>query len=89
MRVILVGVSCVGKTTIGSLLAAHLGYPFFDLDQKIESHFGTSIERLQSRFLTDYSFRKEASVVLRRIVTDNPICVIASPPSGLRDGTYA
>lgn len=85
IRIILVGVSCVGKTTIGRLIAAHLGYPFFDLDQKIESYFGTSIERLQSCFLTDYSFRNKAAVVLKQIVTDNPCCVIACPPSGLQD----
>lgn len=85
MKVLLVGVGCVGKTTIGRVLADRLGYPFLDLDEEIEAHFSTSIERLQSRFLTDYSFRKEGSVVLRRIVTDNPNCVIACSPSGLRD----
>ncbi len=85
MRVLIVGVSCVGKTTIGGLLAGRLGHPFFDLDKETESHFGTSIERLQSRFLTDYSYRKEASVVLKRIVATNRDCVVALPPSGLRD----
>lgn len=55
MRVVLVGVGCVGKTTIGRVLAGRLGCPFFDLDEDIEKHFGTSIERAQARFLTDYS----------------------------------
>ena len=87
MRVLLVGVSCVGKTTIGRLLARRLGYPFFDLDEEIEKHFGTSIERLRARFLTDYSYRKETSVVLKRIVTEKQDCVAALPPSGLR-GAY-
>ena len=32
MKVLLVGVGCVGKTTIGRVLAARLGYPFLDLD---------------------------------------------------------
>jgi shikimate kinase len=85
MRILLVGVGCVGKTTIGAVLAGRLGYPFFDLDAEIETHFGTSIERLQSRFLTDYSYRKECSVVLKRITTDHPDCIIALAPSGLRD----
>jgi len=85
MRVLLVGVSCVGKTTIGRLLARRLGYPFFDLDEEIEKHFGTTIERLRARFLTDYSYRKETSVVLKRIVTEKQDCVAALPPSGLRD----
>ena len=85
MRVNLVGVSCVGTTTIGRLLADRRGWPFFDLDDEIERHFGTSIERLQARFLTGYSYRKECAVVLERIAVANSVCVIALPPSGLRD----
>ena len=85
MRVSLVGVSCVGTTTAGRLLADRRGWPFFDLDEEIERHFGVSIERLQARFLTSYSYRKECAVVLERIATANPDCVIALPPSGLRD----
>jgi shikimate kinase len=85
MRVLLVGVGCVGKTTIGAILARRLGCPFFDLDAEIESHFGASIARLQGRFLTGYTYRKECSVVLERIAVDNPSCVIALAPSGLRE----
>jgi len=85
MRIVLVGVGCVGKTTIGRSLADRLALPFFDLDEMIEKHFGTSIERLQKRFLTDYSYRKETSVVLARILEDHRDCVVASVPSGLRD----
>ena len=85
MRVSLVGVSCVGTTTIGRTLAGRRGWPFFDLDDEIERHFGVSIERLQARFLTGYSYRKECAVVLELIATANPDCVIALPPSGLRD----
>jgi shikimate kinase len=86
LRVSLVGVSCVGTTTIGRILADRRGWPFFDLDDEIERHFGTSIERLQARFLTGYSYRKECAVVLERIATANSNCVIALPPSGLRWG---
>ncbi len=85
MRVSLVGVSCVGTTTIGRILADRRGWPLFDLDDEIERHFGRSIERLQARFLTGYSYRKECAVVLDRIATANSDCVIALPPSGLRD----
>jgi len=84
LRVSLVGVSCVGTTTAGRFLAGRRGWPFFDLDEEIERHFGASIERLQGRFLTGY-YRKECAVVLERIATANQDCVIALPPSGLRD----
>ena len=85
LRVSLVGVSCVGTTTIGRILAERRNWPSFDLDDEIERHFGISIERLQARFLTSYDYRKECAVVLERIATANPDCVIALPPSGLRD----
>ncbi len=85
LRVSLVGVSCVGTTTIGRILADRRGLPFFDLDEEIERHFGLSIGRLQARFLTGYSYRKECAAVLERTATATPDCVIALPPSGLRD----
>jgi len=87
MKIFLVGVSCVGKTTIGKRLAERLGYAFFDLDTEIEQFFGTSIERLKSELLTEYSFRQKASLVLKRLVRqqEKPHCVVALPPSGLMD----
>ena len=90
MRVFLTGVGCVGKTTIGEKVAALLGCPFFDLDAEIESYFGVSIERLQKRFLTPYSYRKEASKALKQVLllAVSRSCVIALPPSGLMDAYW-
>lgn len=88
MRVFLIGVSCVGKTTIGRRLSELLDLGFFDLDEEIESFFGTSIERLQSRFITMHSFREEAAKALARLLArpGSRECVIALPPSGLMGG---
>ncbi len=36
MRIILVGVAWVGKSTIGKLLAEIMGYKFFDFDIEVE-----------------------------------------------------
>ncbi len=90
MRIFLTGVGCVGKTTIGERLAALLGYQFFDLDLEIENFFGTSIERVQNRWLTTYSYRKEASKALRDVLSreGSRNCVIALPPSGLMDNYW-
>jgi shikimate kinase len=85
MRVLLVGVSCVGKTTMGRILAEQMSYPFFDLDAEIEHQLGASIERLQQRYLTEHGYRQAASGVLKRILDENPRVVVALPPSGLRD----
>jgi len=32
MILYLVGISCVGKTTVGKMLAEKIGFSFFDLD---------------------------------------------------------
>ena len=36
MRVYIVGISCVGKTTVGMLLAEKLGYDFIDFDSFVD-----------------------------------------------------
>jgi shikimate kinase len=89
MRVFLAGVACVGKTTVGARLADLLGCLFFDLDLEVERFYETSIERLQSRYLTSHSFRLAASRALTHVLSkvENSNWVIALPPSGLM-GSY-
>ena len=69
-------------------LATLLGVGFFDLDQEVETFFGTSIERLQNRFPTTHSFRNEAAKALTHLIAcpDSHDSVIALPPSGLMGG---
>jgi shikimate kinase len=88
VRIYITGVACIGKTSIGRKLAEFLGVRFFDLDHEIETFFGTTIERLQNKFLTTYSFRKEAAKALIHLMKrpDSMNCVIALPPSGLMLG---
>jgi shikimate kinase len=45
MNLVLFGVSNVGKTVIGRLLAAKLGYAFYDLDDEVKKFLGVSIEK--------------------------------------------
>jgi len=88
MRIFLTGVGCVGKSTIGKRLAEIMDLGFFDLDLETEGFFGESIERLQNRFLTIYSFRLEASKALIHLLRrpESLKSVIALPPSGLMAG---
>jgi gluconokinase len=51
MIVVLMGVSGVGKTTVGELLAARTGWPFYDAD---DFHSPASIEKMRNAIpLTD------------------------------------
>jgi shikimate kinase len=88
MRIFITGVSCVGKTSIGAILASRLGCRFYDLDKEIEGFFKTSIERLWEKYLTSESFRHEAAKVLTHILEtpESHNFVMALPPSGLMGG---
>jgi len=85
LRLFISGVSCVGKTAIGSTLAELLDCKFYDLDEEIETFFSTSIEILQNKFLTMASFRKEASKAFIHLLNqkESENAVISIPPSGL------
>jgi len=43
MQILLTGVACVGKSSIGKKLAEDIGYVFFDLDVEIEKYYKKSI----------------------------------------------
>ncbi len=85
MRILIGGVSCVGKTTVGARLADLLTRRFYDLDAEVQLFFGTSIERLQNSHLTSNGFRRDVAKALRHVLSreESRDCVIALPPSGL------
>jgi Shikimate kinase len=86
-KILITGVSCVGKSSIGRRLAEILNCAFCDLDVELERHFRMPISRIKALSLTGYSFRKKASRVLGRILQENRggYLIVALPPSGLCD----
>lgn len=46
---VLAGFMGTGKSTVGRLLAARLGVPFVDLDQRVESRQGRSVSEIFAR----------------------------------------
>jgi len=84
MIIYLVGISCVGKTTVGKILAEKIGYSFFDLDEEIEKYYQKPIERIQDECLTMNGYRKKASVVLDKLFSEDVDSVISGTPSGLK-----
>ena len=85
VKVYLVGISCVGKSTIGELLAGELDFVFYDFDKETEKYFGKPIECIQENCLFPHSYREETRIVLRELLNKKGNSVIASCPSGLRD----
>lgn len=49
MTILLFGVSNVGKTTVGRLLAHRLGYHFYDLDEEVKKYYDMSLEEFVNR----------------------------------------
>lgn len=84
MIIYLVGISCVGKTTIGKMLAEKVDYSFFDLDEEIQNYYKKPIERIQDECLTMNGYREKASVVLDKLFSKNVDSVISGTPSGLK-----
>jgi shikimate kinase len=78
-----VGISCVGKSTIGGLLSNVLKMPFFDLDIEIEKYYQKPIETIQNECFSMDGFREKGSFVLDLILSQNKNAIIASTPSGL------
>lgn len=44
MNILIFGVSNVGKTIIGRMLASRIGYEFFDIDDEIKKRYGILLE---------------------------------------------
>lgn len=86
MKIIIVGVPCVGKSTVGKILADRVGYRFFDFDFEVERHFDSHITFIKKKYPIERTYRQKASVVLSEILDSQPDdFVIAMPPSGLMD----
>lgn len=84
MIIYLVGISCVGKTTIGKMLAEKIGFSFFDLDEEIQNYYKKPIERIQDECLSMNEYREKGSIVLDKLFSKNVDSVISSTPSGLK-----
>lgn len=84
MIIYLVGISCVGKTTIGRMLTEKINYSFYDLDEEIEKYYQKTIERIQDECLTMNGYREKASTVLDKLFSETVDSVISGTPSGVK-----
>jgi len=85
IKIYILGVSCVGKSTIGKLLAEKTGFAFYDFDAEIEKYFGKPIEYIQEDYMFPYTFREKTRIVLHDLFNKKENAVISSIPSGFRD----
>jgi len=76
-RVALVGLRGAGKSTLGRMLARHLGWPFIELDRVVEEDYGASIPDLIEMAGTA-TFRRQERSALDRIVTAQQAAIITT-----------
>jgi shikimate kinase len=76
MNITLIGMSGVGKTRIGSLLSAQLGYRFIDIDRIIENNNSKTLQQLIDDSGTKKFLELEEKAILSITDTDN---IVISP----------
>jgi shikimate kinase len=75
-RIVLTGFMGSGKSTVGPLLAARLGWSFIDVDDVIEAEAGTTIAQLFARH-GEAAFRElEHTAIARLCAADNQVLAL-------------
>ena len=76
-RIALVGLRGAGKSTLGRMLAQHLGSPFIELDRRVEEDYGASIPDLIEMAGTA-TFRRQERSALERVIAENDAAIITT-----------
>ncbi len=84
-RVALIGLRGAGKSTLGEMLADHLGVPFIEVSREIEKLAGCSIGELQALYGGD-AYRRYQHKALEDIIRLHNKAVIATPGGLPTDG---
>src|ERR1700728_1392838 len=88
-RIALVGLRGAGKSTLGRMLAQHLGWPFIELDRLVEEDYGASIPDLIEMAGTA-TFRRIERGALERVVAAHEAAIITTAGGIVADAdTYA
>jgi XRE family aerobic/anaerobic benzoate catabolism transcriptional regulator len=77
-RIALVGLRGAGKSTLGSMLAEDLGFPFVELSREIEKFAGCSVSEIQALYGMN-AYRRYERRALEEAIQIYPEVVIATP----------
>jgi XRE family transcriptional regulator, aerobic/anaerobic benzoate catabolism transcriptional regulator len=88
-RIALVGLRGAGKSTLGRMLAQHLGWPFIELDRLVEEDYGASIPDLMEMAGTA-TFRRHERSALARVIAEHNAAIVTTAGGIVADAeTYA
>ncbi|WP_418320729.1 helix-turn-helix transcriptional regulator [Piscinibacter sakaiensis] len=77
-RVALIGLRGAGKTTLGSMLAEDLGFPFVELSREIEKFAGCTISEIQGLYGQN-AYRRYERRAIEEAIQIYPEAIIATP----------
>ena len=80
MKILLFGVSNVGKTTCAKLLAEKIGYTFYDLDEEVKKALHTTLEDFINNTPTLYQRDQIRGQIIKKIVNRTDKIVFAITP---------
>ena len=76
-RIALIGLRGAGKSTLGRMLARHLGWPFIELDRVVEQDYGASIPDM-IEIAGTATFRRHERAALAHVVAQHDAAVITT-----------
>lgn len=81
MKILLFGVSNVGKTTTGGLLAKRLGFKFYDLDEEVKTCLGMTLEEFVHTSNLRWRDQKRGSIIKKLVRLDEDMVLAITPIS--------
>ncbi len=84
MIIYLVGLNCVGTSTVGKMLAEKLNFKLYDLPYEMQNHYNESIERIHNKTFNLYGCTELGSVVLDKIFAKREDAIVIGMESGLK-----
>ena len=79
MNVLLFGLSNVGKTTTGRLLAKKLGYDFYDIDEEVRIQFNTTNEEFVNAFSKNDRDKIRGRIIGQLLARDGDKVISVTP----------
>ena len=76
-RIALIGLRGAGKSTLGRMLARHLGWPFIELDRVVEQDYGASIPDM-IEIAGTVTFRRHERAALAHVIAQHDAAVITT-----------
>lgn len=81
MKILLFGISNVGKTTIGTMLAKQLGYSFYDLDEEVKKEFKMTLEEFVHTENLRWRDQKRGRIIKKILAQKENMVFVISPIS--------